>query len=196
SIKRRVSRAGGEIARLDPVYPGILWHARDVTDDISPRLTTVARELEIAVVRADPDQPFLFRRFADRINRGVHFRRRIVYRDAAGLFLLLLLRIVGRQVWRKAFPVLAVIARAKEKLCANINRSLLVRRKRNWRIPVKPELFLVIRSWLDVARFMRVAIYAPNLAALIFSIDVIGISRIRKHPKAIAAVHVFPPRIG
>ena len=43
---------------------------------------------------------------------------------------------------------------------------------------------------------MRVAIYSSDLAALIFGIDVIGISRILKHPEAIAVVHIFPLRIG
>ena len=43
---------------------------------------------------------------------------------------------------------------------------------------------------------MRVAIYPTDLAALIFGIDVIGIGRILKHPKAIATVHIFPLRIG
>src|SRR5439155_1887512 len=195
-IKRRVSRAGSEIARLDPVYPGILWQTGNVTNNVCPSLTTVMRELEVAVVRADPDQSFLFGRFADRINRGVHFCRRIVHGDTAGLFLLLFLRIVGGQVWRNAFPILAVVARAKKKLRADINRPLVIRRERDWRIPVEPELFLIVRSRLDVASFMRVAIYPANFAALIFGIDVIGISRIGKHPKAIAVVHIFPARIG
>ena len=43
---------------------------------------------------------------------------------------------------------------------------------------------------------MRVAIYPADLATLIFGIDVIWVSRIGKHPKAVAVVHVFPAGIG
>src|SRR5207244_12622104 len=73
SIKRGISRAGIEIAGLNPVHPGILRQPGNVADDIGPGLAAVPRELEIAVVRADPDQPLLLGRFADGINRGVHF---------------------------------------------------------------------------------------------------------------------------
>ena len=64
-IKRGISGAGVEVARLDPAYPRILGQTGDVTDDICPSLAAVARELKIAVIRADSDQSLLFRRFAD-----------------------------------------------------------------------------------------------------------------------------------
>ena len=56
SIKRGISRAGIEIAGLDPVHPRIFRQAGNVADDIGPSLAAVARELKIAVVGADPDQ--------------------------------------------------------------------------------------------------------------------------------------------
>ena len=71
---------------------------RNVADDVSPGFTAVARELEVAVIGADPDQSLLLGRFADGINRRVHFRRRIIHRHTAGLLLLLFFRIVGGQV--------------------------------------------------------------------------------------------------
>ena len=43
---------------------------------------------------------------------------------------------------------------------------------------------------------MRVTIYPTDLAALVFGIDIIGISRIGKHPKPIAVEHVFPARVS
>ena len=196
SIKRGVSRAGIEIAGLHPVHPGILRQAGNVADDVGPSLAAVARELKIAVVGADPDQPLLLGRFADGINRGVHLRRRIVDRHTARLFLLLFFRIVGGQVRRNAFPCLAVIARAEQELRADVDCSLLVRRKRDRRIPVEPQLLIVIRAGLDVAGFMRVPIYASDFPALILGIDVIRISRILEHPKPIAVEHVFPCAIG
>ena len=196
SIKRGVSGAGIEVAGLHPVHPRILRQAGNVADDIGPGLAAVARELKIAIVRADPDQPLLLGRFADGINRGVHFRRRIVHRHSAGLFLLLLFRIVGGQVRRNAIPCLAVIARAEQKLRADIDCSLFVRRKCDRRIPVEPQFLIVIRPWLDVASLMRVAIYAADLAALIFGVDVVRISRILEHPEPIAIEHVFPTMIS
>ena len=135
-------------------------------------------------------------RFADRENRGVHFGRGIVDRDAAGLFLFLFLRIVRRQIGRDAFPGLAVIARAEKKLRADVDRPFLVRRKRDRRVPVEAQLFLVVRLGLNVARFVRVAIYPADVAALVFGIKVIGIRRIGEHPETVAVVHVFPLRVG
>src|SRR6266480_6556063 len=110
SIECGVSGARIEVAGLDPIDPRILRQPGNVADYSRPGLAAIARELEVAIVGADPDQPLLLRRFADRINGGVHYRRRIVHGHAAGLFLLLFLWIVRGQVWRNAFPVLAVIA--------------------------------------------------------------------------------------
>src|SRR5262245_11343440 len=109
-IKSGVSRAGIEVAGLYPAHPRVLRQPRNVTDDISPGLTAVARKLNVTIVSADPDQSLLLRRFADGINCRVHFRRRIIHRHAAGLLLLLFFRIVGSQVRRNAVPCLAVIS--------------------------------------------------------------------------------------
>src|SRR5512132_1217097 len=43
---------------------------------------------------------------------------------------------------------------------------------------------------------MCVAIDSADLAALVFSIDAIRISRVLEHPESIAAVHIFPAMIG
>ena len=113
SIKRGVGRACIEVAGLHPAHPGIFREAGNIADDVVPGFSGVAGDLKIAIIGPNPDQIFVFGRFADRINRGVHFRRRIVHRHATGLFLLLFLRIVCGQIGRNALPVLAVIARAK-----------------------------------------------------------------------------------
>jgi len=109
-IERGVGRAGVEVARLHPIHPGILRQPGDIAGDVGPSLASIASELNVAVIRADPNESLLLGRFADGINRGMHFRRRIVHGDAAGLFLLLLLRIIRGEVRRDAFPVLAVVA--------------------------------------------------------------------------------------
>jgi hypothetical protein len=46
----------------------------------------------------------------------VHLGGRVVYSDAARLFLLLFLRVVGRQIRRDALPGLTLIARAEQEL--------------------------------------------------------------------------------
>ena len=43
---------------------------------------------------------------------------------------------------------------------------------------------------------MRVAIHPADVAALVLGVEVIGIGRIGKHPETVAAVHVFPLRVG
>ena len=43
---------------------------------------------------------------------------------------------------------------------------------------------------------MRVAIDSANLAALVFRVDVIRISRVLEHPESIAVEHIFPTMIG
>src|SRR5206468_2029526 len=95
-----------------------------------------------------------------------------------------------------AVPRLAMIARSEQELRADVDCSLLVRRKRDRRIPVEPELLIVIWPGLDIAGFMCVSIYASDFPALILGIDVIRISRILEHPEPIAIVHVFPLRVG
>src|SRR6266511_875438 len=80
------------------------------SDEGRPRLTAVARELNVAIISADPDQSLLLGRFANGINCRVHFGRRIIHRHTARLLLLLFFRIVGGQVGRNAVPRLSVIA--------------------------------------------------------------------------------------
>src|SRR5205085_7334689 len=103
----------------------------------------------------------------------------------------------SRQIGRDALPRLSVIARAKQKLRADVNRSVLRRAHLNRRVPVVAQLaFLVIGQWLNAARLVRLAIDAADVAALRFGIDVIGIGRICKYPESVAAIDVFPTVVG
>src|SRR5205807_4198723 len=107
-----------------------------------------------------------------------------------------LLGIVHGQIGRDALPRLDVIARTEQELCADVDGPLFIRRQRDWRVPVEPEFFVVVWSWLNVARLMCLSIYPTDLAALVFGINVIRIRRVGKHPETIAVVHVFPLRVG
>src|SRR5437773_10690192 len=124
AIESDIGAAGIEIASLDPTNPRILRQAGHIADKVVPTLAAITRELKIAVVRSYPDDRLIFRRFANRINRRVHLRRGVVYRHATRLFLLLLFRVVCRQIGRNPFPGLTVIAGSKEELRANVNGFL------------------------------------------------------------------------
>ena len=97
-VERRVDRARVEMPRLDRRDPRVLRQARDVGDDVGPRLAAVFRHLQVAVVRPRPDDVAVLRRLGDREDRGVRLGGRVVHRDAARLLLLLLQRVVGGQV--------------------------------------------------------------------------------------------------
>ena len=126
TIEGGIGSATVKIAGLHPAYPGILGQARDVAGNVAPSLSSIAGHLQVAVIGANPDDRLIFRRFADRINRGVHFCRRVVDSDAAGLLLLLLLGVVRGQIRRDAIPRLSVVARSKKKLGADVDRPFLV----------------------------------------------------------------------
>ncbi len=160
------------------------------------RLAAVARELHVAVVGADPDRARGLRRFADRVDRRVHFGGGVVDRDAAGFFLALLLRVVGGEVRRNAVPGLALVARAEQELRAHVERALLVGREVQRRVPVEAQLLARARLRLDVARLVRVLVHARDRAALVFGVEVVGIGRVGEHPEAVAAVHVLPAAVG
>ena len=165
-------------------------------DYVRPAFPSIARELQVSVVGAHPDRLPIARRFADGINRRVRFRVGVVHGHAARFFLLLLFGIVGGQVGRNAVPGLAVIARAKQKLRADINRPFFIGTHVYRRVPVEPQFaFAVIRLRLDRAAFQRVAIHARDFSALRFGINVIRIRRIGKRPESVAAQKVFPTAI-
>ena len=106
----------------------------------------------------------------------MHFCRRIVDGDAARFFLLLFFRIVGSEVRRNAFPRLPMVARAKQELSPYINCSFLVRAHVNRRVPVEPQLVLVVvGERLDGPHFKRMPIDAANCAALVFRVNVIWV---------------------
>src|SRR6185436_10233787 len=148
-------------------YPGIPGQVFDVADEILPGLASVSRQLNIAVVSSNPNQVGVLWRFTNRKDRRVHFGRGIVHRDAARLFLLLFFGIVGRQIGRDALPCLTVIAGAKQKLRADVDRPALRRTEVNWCVPVIAKFaFFIIGQGLNAARFVGLSVDASDVAAL------------------------------
>src|SRR5207247_3161460 len=109
--ERGVDRSWSEMPRLDRRHPRVLGEAGDVADDVRPRFPAVTRDLQVAVIGPRPDYLAVPRRLRDRVNRRVHLGRGVVDGDAARLLLLLLQRIVGRQIGRDTIPGLSKIAR-------------------------------------------------------------------------------------
>ena len=196
AIERGISGPGLEVARVHPVHPGVFRQAGDVGGHVRPGFTAVAGELDVAVVGPDPDEVLILGRLADGEDRGVHFRGRVVDRHAAGLFLLLLLRVVRGQVGRDAIPGLAVVAGAEEELRADVDRPFLVRRSDQRSVPVEAQLLLVVRFRLNDPGLEGMAINAPDQAALVFGVDVIRIARIGEGVETVAVEDVFPLRVG
>ena len=61
------------------------------------------------------------------------------------------------------------------------------------RVPVVPQFsFAEVGQRLDVARLVRLAIDAADLAPLRLGVKIIRVRWVTEHPKAIAAVHVLP----
>ena len=112
-VESRVRRAFAKVPRIDRSHPGIFRQAFDIADDVLPRPASVAGDLDVSIISSGPNQVWVLRRFTDRKNCRVHLGGRIIDRNAARLLLLLLLRIVGRQIGRDALPRLTVIARTK-----------------------------------------------------------------------------------
>src|SRR4029079_3406006 len=181
-VEGDVGRAFIEVAGVDVGDPGVLGDAGDVGDGVGPRLAAVSRHLDVAIVGAGPDHAGVFRRLGDGVDGRVHLGRGVVDRDAAGLLLLLLLRVVRGQVGGELLPRLAVVLGAEEELRAEVDRAGGA--DVDGRVPVEAELsFRVLRQRLDVARLVGLAVDAADVAALRLGIDVGRIGRVDEHPE-------------
>ena len=90
-----------------------------------------------------------------------------------------------------------MVARAEQVLRADVERVLVGGAERDGCVPVEAQLlFAILRVGLDAARKVGDAIDTANLATLGFGVDVVGVRRILMHPEAIAAIHIFPARVG
>src|SRR5713101_656132 len=86
-----------------------------------------------------------------------------------------------------------MIARAKQKLGPDVDRSFLSWTHMNRRVPVVAQLaFFVLRQRLNAARLERLAIDSADVTTLRFGIQIIIVGSVGKDPEAVAAVNVLP----
>src|SRR5437867_1298406 len=109
AVKSGVGDCRIEPAGFEAGNPGVWRKIRDVFDEVGPALAPIDRQLEVAIIGADPDQPAIFWGFANRIDAGMHLGGGVIHRDAARFLLLLLLGIIGGKVRRDAVPGIAAI---------------------------------------------------------------------------------------
>src|SRR5579859_569863 len=90
-----------------------------------------------------------------------------------------------------------MIARTKKKLSTDIDGAFFVGAHMQRSVPVEAQLsFSIIGLWFNEPGFQGDAIHAANLTALGFGVNVVGIGRVSKDPKTIAAKQIFPTAVG
>ena len=72
AVKCSISSASVIQPRLDPGNPRKLWKVCHITYDVVPGFSTIARELQVAIIGTNPDRLRVSGRFADRVDRRVH----------------------------------------------------------------------------------------------------------------------------
>src|SRR3972149_9421321 len=142
SIESGIRRGAVVMTRLDTTAPCAFWKSGYLAGGIGPCLSSIHCYLEIPIVGAGPDHAWVFWRFTDRNNRAVVFRRGIVDCQSARFLLLLLLRVVCRQVAGELFPRLALIGGPAQILRACVYRTGVVGAWCNRCVPVEPEFGL------------------------------------------------------
>ena len=194
-VERRVRGPGLEAARFHPGHPRIRRKALHVADDVGPVRSAVPGQLQVSVGGSDPDNLDVLRGFADREDVRVFLGGGVVDRDPAGLLLLLLLRVVGREIRRDPFPAVAVVARPEEELRAEIDRALLGRRGVDRRVPVEMQLLVVACFRLNVAHRASPPVESCDVAPLSLRVNRLGVGGIRNRPESVAVWNCFPSGI-
>src|SRR5207302_5994068 len=125
-VDRGVGGASFEPRRFDQADHGPF--GKTFRSDVGPSFSIVTRELDQAIVGADPDQAFLFRRFRNGEDQVVELDAGLVFGDGAARVLLLRF-VVAREVWADGLPGMAAIVRTEEELGRVIEDVGIMRRK-------------------------------------------------------------------
>ncbi len=180
------------VRRLDAGHPVVVGgEALDVGGDVLPIRAAVTGDLDLAVVRADPDDAFLERRLRDGQDRAVVLGPGVVDGQTAGV--LELGRVVGRQVRAGLGPGQAAVGGLEQVVAAEVEDEPVVRRDEDGRVPVEPVGRLGQRglgpdalgfAGLEVvaldAAHLEVAVHDPPLDGV--ELGVVAVAAAGRHP--------------
>ncbi len=188
--KRGTRRMGRGIDAGDP---RVGRQVRDVPRHVGPVGAAVARDLDVAVVRADPEDVLVARLLGDAVDRAVVLGRGVVDRQAAGLALALLLGVVGRQVRGDLLPGVTPIPGPEHELPADVDGVVTVGADVHPGVPVEAVLRVALPlERLDVLDLAGGLAHALHAAALPFDVDDVGVSPIDVGVEAVAGTDVVP----
>src|SRR2546423_12491379 len=135
-------------------------------------LAAITREMDEAIIRARPDQIFLYRRFDDGEYRVVNLNAGVVLGDrAAGRRLLLL--IIFCEVRADDLPAHAAVVRFEEHFAGEVQGLRVMRRKDDGLCPLKAVLHIrcgpsdgIDRPGIDGQGFAGAMVVTRDLATI------------------------------
>ncbi|GBC90703.1 hypothetical protein HRbin14_01449 [bacterium HR14] len=171
---------------------------RHIADEVRPRGAAIPGHLQVAVVRAHPDDPGLNRRLGEADNRAVELGGGVLHpHGTARVFLLF--GVVGGEVGADDAPSGAKVSGFEHHLCAHIDRVGVMRRQHNRRVPVESvfEVFdgtavATARLRADVFLNARVHIGANNIATLRLADNPVGLFGVEHTVEAVAEADHAP----
>ena len=142
AVESDKSRSCIKPARFDKTHPSIGRQTGDGSVELGPLFTTISCQLQVAIIRSDPDDVFILWTLGHCVDGTVVFCRRIVGGETTGLKLPLLGGVIGGKVRRNSLPAVTHIFRHEQILRSKIHAFGLVRTDVYGRIPVKAVLLL------------------------------------------------------
>src|SRR5262249_14747807 len=199
-VERQVGCAFRKAGRHYTADVGAGRHARNARDYVLPGLPAIARDLQVAVVSANVQQPLLQGRLGYRYDMAIgllpimaaeHMLIRKRSHDRHLVPVLVLAQIIA------ACPTVAPVGGLEHAISGEVDGVVVMRRNQNRRVPVKP-VFLLARRRL---RLDRSALVGPGLKpvsvpALRFCIDYSRVLRINLSVKPVAPTDSVPLIVG
>ena len=197
TVDRHVGGAGGEVRRVDVAHRAEGRQAGEVRGHVGPRLAAVPRQLDLAVVRAGPDQPGLERALGDREHDRRDRRSGVVEGQAAGASHER--RVGGGQIGRDPLPALASVAAPVDILAAGVDGLRIVRRGGEGRRPLEAVLECRGRRALDgqrpdadIPRLARVQVVELELTVVAAGPDEVRVGAMNHREADLAAADGVP----
>ncbi len=173
-------------------HPRVGRNAGDILHHVCPILPAILRHVHIAVVRPDPEHAPLYRTWRNGHDRGVVFSGRHIFGESAAFILLLLRRVVGRQIRTDDFPHLAAVGALVDELAAVVDRLLVERVCGDAGVPVEAQVNAVRPPRANTFPLAGLPVEANQRAALGHGVAVGGVGGIDQRGKAVAEADFVP----